>query len=250
MGLLTIGCGTLPRPAGTPVAATWHRLSEAPPAASTLLVLLPGRRERPGDFERHGFFADIRPQDRLDVVTVDLHLGYYQERTLDVRLRQDILEPARQRGYRRIELVGLSLGGLGALIYADRAPGDIDRIVLLSPYTGGDAIIEEIRAAGGLAQWKPGPIEKGDRDREIWAGWRTRPPATSDRPVTSLGVGSRDRFREANTFFATTFLKGRLKVVDGGHDWEAWKALFRHFYHLEPNPGAATPPKRPALWAE
>lgn len=231
-GLLAGGCAVLPRPAEDPVPATWHRLSEASPADSTLLVLLPGRREQPGDFERHGFFADIRPEHRLDVVTVDLHLGYYRERNLDVRLRQDVLEPARQQGYRRIEMIGVSLGGLGALIYTDRFPGEVDRIVLLSPYTGGEAIVREIRAAGGLERWKPGLVEEDDRDREIWAAWRDRPPAAGDRPETLVAVGAQDRFREANALFVDTFLGGRLTVIDGGHDWKTWTTLFRSLFNL------------------
>src|SRR5712672_3477612 len=54
-----------------------------------------------------------------DIVVADLHFGYYLRQTAIERLREDVILPARTRGYQCISLVGISLGGFGALYYAE-----------------------------------------------------------------------------------------------------------------------------------
>jgi pimeloyl-ACP methyl ester carboxylesterase len=44
--------------------------------------------------------------------------------------------PARSAGYREIWIAGISMGGLGALSYAVKYPGHLDRVLLLAPYLG------------------------------------------------------------------------------------------------------------------
>lgn len=219
----------IPPPTAKPLEVKWHQISGVAPASTTLLVLLPGRHSRREDFEENGILSALRPNDRFDAVTTDLHLGYYKDRNLDVKLREAVFEPARRKGYRRIELVGISLGGLGALIYDSKFPGEVDRIVLLSPYTGEKPILDEIRNAGGLVKWEPGTVAEGGRnqDRRIWSMWKSSPPSSS-RIV--LAVGASDKFREANSFFAREFLGGRMTVVEGGHDWPTWCEMFRRTY--------------------
>lgn len=90
-----------------------------PPAtspAARLLVLLPGRWDRVGDFERRGFIADARRANlAADIVAVDAHLGYYRRGTILERLRADVLAPARDRGYPSVWLVGICMDGTGAI---------------------------------------------------------------------------------------------------------------------------------------
>jgi pimeloyl-ACP methyl ester carboxylesterase len=107
------GCSILMRATPTPIPTQLKRMSPAE-RASTLVVFLPGRGGSMADFERQGFLDTLRDAGvKADTLTVDAHLAYYYKRTVIVRLWDDVLLPARQQGYRRIVLVGVSLGGVG-----------------------------------------------------------------------------------------------------------------------------------------
>jgi len=143
---LLLGCAAM-RPARTPIPRATH-VSDGG-AHQTLMVLLPGIRDTRDDFERHGFIAAVRERDLpVDLVAVDAHFGYYTKRTLIERLLADVIVPAREDGYDRVILVGVSLGGLGALITAREAPDQVDGIVLIAPFLGEKKFISEIEAAG------------------------------------------------------------------------------------------------------
>ena len=90
----------------------------------TLLIMLPGRGDRASSFVTAGF-VDIADRHQFDVLAVDAHFGYYAERILVERLHEDIIAPAKARGYENIWLLGISMGGLGALLYAAEYPNEI-----------------------------------------------------------------------------------------------------------------------------
>jgi pimeloyl-ACP methyl ester carboxylesterase len=138
--VLWAGCARL-RPAVVPL----RTLELSPPGSHrTLVVFLPGRRDSPEDFRRFRFAELARRSGVLaDFVAVDAHPGYYFNKTIVDRLREDILAPARKK-YERIWLVGISIGGTGSLLYAAQHPEDVDGIVLLAPFLGNDPVIEEI----------------------------------------------------------------------------------------------------------
>jgi hypothetical protein len=86
--------------------------------ARELLVFLPGVFDVVEDYEAYGFLRAVRETGRaVDMLLVDAHLGYYAARTVLERLRQDVIVPARAR-YESICLIGISMGGLGALLPA------------------------------------------------------------------------------------------------------------------------------------
>src|SRR5262245_15611963 len=149
--LALAGCARL-RPTPVPLRTVSHSGMGRP---DTLLVCLPGRRDRPEDFDRFGFAAAAaRAGARVDLIAADAHLGYYYKRIIVERLHEDAIAPARPR-YRRIWLVGVSIGGTGALLYAARHPENVDGIVLLAPFLGEEKVIDEVAAAGGLRNWRP-----------------------------------------------------------------------------------------------
>ncbi len=229
------GCLPQLRETSIPVPTKWFSISEAAPRDTTLLVMLPGRRSDAADFEKFGFIEAIRPDDRLDAVTVDLHFGYYRERILDERLREDVIEPAIAKGYRRIEILGISLGGLGGIIYALEEPGEVERLTLLAPYVGDDPIIREIESAGGLAAWEPGPVKDSDFQRRLWKSLKEWIPSAGnpDAPEIRIAVGEGDRHRDSNDFFARELLDGRILHRPGEHEWDTWKRLYLELYELE-----------------
>jgi len=61
---------------------------------------------------------------------------------------------ARRSGVKRGRLVGVSMGGLGALIHDVEYPDQADELILLSPFVGDEAALREIEASGGLMKWR------------------------------------------------------------------------------------------------
>ncbi|MBP1611287.1 MAG: alpha/beta hydrolase family protein [Acidobacteria bacterium] len=126
-----------------------------------LIVFLQGRGGNNTDFAEHGFVEAInRRQLPFDMMAPDAHMGYYMGETLVPRLKHDLIEPANISGYHPVWLVGVSMGGLGALMYLREHPADIAGVCIISPFLGYPGIISEISAAGSLAAWDPGQFEK------------------------------------------------------------------------------------------
>jgi len=221
--LALAGCARL-RPTPVPLRTVSHPGTGRP---ATLLVALPGRRDRPEDFDRYGFPAMASQAGaKVDLIAADAHLGYYYKRTIVDRLHADVIAPARPR-YRRIWLVGVSIGGTGALLYAARHPENVDGIVLLAPFLGERQVIDEVAAAGGLRNWTPPQsLASDDFQRQLWAWLKRYAQGSEGQIPLYLGYGSRDSFARANGLLGEVLPKERVFTVDGGHDWKAWRALW------------------------
>ena len=184
-GLALSSCRSMLPDATRPV----RTLSYAPKAggkAKELVVLLPGRFSQPEEFEHHGIVdlvREKRPHARVEAP--DLHLGYYVDRIPDACLHEEIVRPARQRG-ERVTLIGVSMGGLGSLIYTLRYPNDVNEVLMLAPFVGEDDLVAEIEAAGGIEHWHPGEIVPPNKDegiKKLWADMKPKWPATGGPPV-------------------------------------------------------------------
>ncbi|HPC82307.1 MAG TPA: alpha/beta fold hydrolase [Thermoanaerobaculaceae bacterium] len=212
-------------PAPAPLVV--ERLAPMPAGGECLVVLLPGRGDRAGVFRREGFAPAVAAAGiRAEVVAADLHLGYYVRRTADVRLREDVVAPARARGVRQVWLVGVSMGGLGTLMYDRYHPGEVDGLVLLAPFLGDRPVIEEVAAAGGLARWTPpATLAADDWQRDIWR-WLRRWVEPRGTPLLVLGWGESDALARSNRLLAEVLPPERVFVRAGGHDWRVWRELW------------------------
>ncbi|BDI06448.1 hypothetical protein CATMQ487_34180 [Sphaerotilus microaerophilus] len=225
------GCGMLPRSSVVPMPLL--REPAAPGRADTLVVMLPGRFDRPQDFVREGLVADLKGRRAdVDVLLADAHLGYYMDRSVLDRLREDVIGPARRQGYRQIWLAGISLGGFGALGYAARhgeePGGKVDGVLAIAPYLGSDEVIRAIGREGGPQRWLASPAKLGanDLEQDVWQ-WLAHPPA--DAPPVFLGYGRGDRMGSAHRLAAGLLPDGHVMHVDGGHDWAPWRALWQQW---------------------
>ena len=206
-------------------------LGESPTPDRPLVVFLPGLNGTARDFLQHDFvgpLAETAPE--CDAVAVDATLGYYGRRTLVTRLHDDVIGPARARGYRRIWLVGISMGGLGAILYDQLGPGDVDGIVLLSPYLGEPKVIDEIRKAGGIARWRPPePLDPDDFERSIWLWLKRETESRPTRAKIYLAYPTEDPFVQGHRMLAGRLPADRVFTTGGGHDWAPWETLWRKF---------------------
>ncbi|MDI1247290.1 MAG: alpha/beta hydrolase [Lacunisphaera sp.] len=220
------GCSLFLPATPTPIPTRATRIS-ATDRTGTLVVFLRGRGGSIEDFEKEGMLAALREAGvRADTVVVDAHLGYYFKRTAIERLRADVLQPARQQGYRRIVLVGVSLGGLGALLCERDHPGSVDALVLLGPYLGSKArLFDKIDQAGGPAAWSAGRDPRaGGVEEQIWIFLGTRLAAL---PPTWLLTGRSDPYARGHRLLGGMLPAARVATIAGGHDWATWRALWR-----------------------
>ncbi len=165
----------------------------------------------------------------FDMVAPNSHFAYYSERTLIERLRQDVILPAKKQGYKKIWLIGPSMGGLGSLLYVLEHPEDIDGIYLISPFLGDEEIINEINSQGGIGRWQPGdysPVE--DWQRRLWH-WIKEEVTGQNTPPIYLGYGNDDMYVNAQKLLATALPENHISRRDGGHDYETFKALWLTF---------------------
>jgi pimeloyl-ACP methyl ester carboxylesterase len=199
--------------------------------APTLIVLLPGRRSHLGDFD-HERFVGMAPERGIDadLIEADLHLGYYLGGSYSTRLWDDVVAPAQASGYERIWIVGISLGGSGAIGFAREHPGALAGVVLLSPYLGPPEMLETIRAAGGLQDWTPDPsVVAGSLKWFIEQNWdflKKGSATDGGRPTLYLGYGQDEPMDPSLDLLAAALPADHVFRVPGGHRWNTWQALW------------------------
>jgi len=192
--------------------------------SEAVVVMLPGRGDRGDTFIAEGFDEAGR-QLGFDTIAVDAHFGYYMKRNLLPRLHEDIILPARDAGYEKIWLLGISMGGFGSVLYAANHPDMIDGVVLLAPFLGERETIEEIVADGGLGRWDSASSELEDYEVAMWS-WLddvTSPPGT--KPLI-LGYGRSDRLADAYGVLLDVLSPDSVYTIEGGHNWGTWRLLW------------------------
>ena len=200
-----------------------------------LLLMLPGAKNTPQQLAENGFIRALRERNLpVDVLALDAHVDLYLDQVQVERLLHDTMDDARAQGYRRIWLLGISLGGTGAMLCATQRTAEIEGMFLLAPFLGTRGIIAEVEAAGGFRHWQAGEI--GDRDLEralLVQIQRSRLDADAFPPIY-LGYGSEDRYRGASILLSEHVPQHRLSVIAGGHDWETWMLLWRDLLDKQP----------------
>lgn len=224
----TSACAVL-RVARTPMRVVEHQALEEGP--ERVLILLPGFGDRPKAFDRHGFIDALHAVDPTwQVIAVDAHFGYYRKNTVIDRLHADVLAPLDAAD--EVWVLGISMGGSGALGLAEEHGDLLDGVILLAPYTGGSDIVDEVRAAGGLESWEQHEVaDEKPRPayfRDLWA-WMDGYTTEAERPPLYLGVGTADRFKRGADLIGDVLPDGHYRMLPGGHDWTVWTPLFEDF---------------------
>jgi pimeloyl-ACP methyl ester carboxylesterase len=218
-------------PAPTPMR-TLRRAAAPGRTSRCLVVFLPGMGDHETDFVEHGFLDALSARSMaVDVVAADATFGYYLNRTVVARLHDDVLQPAREAGYRQIWLVGISMGGMGALLLTKSGEPGLAGAVLMAPYLGDDNLLQEIDRAGGVARWNPGPIGERDYQRDVWRfiKEKTAQRDPEARPLLYLAAGDKDKLRFGHRLLAATLPSDRILWTAGTHDWAPWSVLWADF---------------------
>ncbi len=226
--ILSSGCAAFLR-APNPMPAVTASLAEGD--AKCLVVLLPGAGDRATDFEKNGFIAALRSRElSVDVVAADATIGYYAKGELVERLRSDVVLPAKKASHQQTWVVGMSMGGMGTLLYSRDFSDEVSGVLLLAPFLG-NGVAEEVRDAGGLAKWAAPPkverVTEGNYQREMWR-WLQEITRTS-QPKVYLGWGVDDGLGKQAQVLADALPAGHVFTVPGAHKWAPWRAIFEQF---------------------
>lgn len=207
---------------------TGHIFDAAPgePQERILLLMLPGAKNTPQQLVDNGFIRALRERGLpVDVLALDAHADLYLEHAGIERVLHHTLDQVRAQGYRRIWLLGISLGGSGAMFCVTQRRAEIEGVFLLAPFLGTRGLIAEVMGVGGLQHWQAGEIHERDHERLLLEG--IRGSVVAGLPTTLLGYGSEDRYRGASDMLAAHLPPAQVTVRPGGHDWETWNLLWR-----------------------
>ncbi|MCB9735505.1 MAG: alpha/beta fold hydrolase [Deltaproteobacteria bacterium] len=226
------------RSADVPMHAEPHLQAAAPAAVGedaagrVLVVLLPGFGDGPEDFVERGVVARLEAVGpEVDVIAADAHFGYYRgDFTVVERLHADVVAPAlAARRYAKVWVVGVSMGGYGALAYAMDHADVVTGAIVLAPYLGPDDVFEAVRDAGGLAAWTP-PDPATIEDDELrhatrlWAFLKAA--AATGAPALWVGVGDDDGLAPVVRLVTAALPADHALEREGGHGWVVWVPLF------------------------
>lgn len=225
LAALATGCAKYTT-APTPMRSKSDRL-DPNKQARCLLLMLPGIGDDDTDFKDRGFIADLRARNlSVDTISANALLGYYARRTIGERLAADILGPNRA-GYDQVWVVGLSMGGMGSIVLAEREARALTGIVLIAPFLGKD-IIFEIEKAGGLAAWD-GKSKARDYEHDVWVWLKRATSEPASAPPLYLLTGEQDKFAKAHRLLGAALPPDRQFWRHGGHTWTPWRVLWNDF---------------------
>ncbi len=203
----------------------------------TLVIVLPGRRDNVEVMQRYAVADAIHAGwPEVDVQLTSATLAYYRDGGLARRVREQLIEPARAAGYRRVILMGASMGGMGALIVDQANRGLVDDLVLLAPYLGEREVLQRIGDAGGLAAWDAGPppdrMNRDNFQQEVWRHVQSFVADPAARQRIWLAYGEDDRLVDALPLIRPAVASEQILLRPGGHQWTVWNAAATEVFAL------------------
>jgi len=216
-----LSCGFYP---SVPMAKLEYKSSEKP--KDILVVLLRGFGGRISYFEDNGWIeAASAASTYADFVAPDAHYGYFANKTFIERLREDVIKPAMQKGYKEIWLAGISMGGMGSILYSNTYPNDISRLYLFAPYLGDGKVQEEIRVSGGLQKWQCDLENIQNWQYSLWLRLQDIVTDPERRVKLFIGFGDRDKL-DGHDLLARHLPSNYHVKIPGGHKDTVFRELW------------------------
>ncbi len=210
--LFLVSCDFFP---SVPMQKIVYRTGNEP--KKILVVLIRGFGGSKDYFDTHGWISASKGRPRhVDYVAPNAHPGYYATKSFIERLRQDIIKPARQEGYKEIWLVGISVGGMGSILYSHAYPEEIKRIYFFAPYLGDGEVQNEIRAAGGIHKWSMANENVSKWQYHIWQRLKTIVEDPQKKVKLYIGYGDQDKLN-GHDLLAEYLPKDHVVKIPGGH---------------------------------
>lgn len=212
-----------------------HHRAPCDDAERILLVMLPGAGIDAGAFADQGMVAVLHERGlAVDVVAAHPDLELYLDGSVADALHRTIVEPAMAQGYLRFWFLGISLGGMGALLYSSRHAMHVEGLVLLAPFLGTQGTVAGIAEAGGFASAAGPGLATTVTEEQMLAWLRDFLVRRPSRPALYLGYGRADRFVLGHRMLAGALPEERVVTEAGGHDWDTWLSLWRRVLDAAP----------------
>ncbi len=196
--------------------------------AKHLVLFLPGLGDSPENVERGGMIEEMKGAPQFDALIADAHFGYYRTGTMTTRLDEDVVHRVRSE-YDEFWIVGTSMGGYGAIAYAEKFPESVTGLVLLAPYLGQGKVLADIERAGSVQNWNPEAFQttssRTAHGVRLWA-WLKERPTRPSHPIVFLGSGDQDKLLRGFRLLSPALEANRVTIIPGGHDWTTWRKLF------------------------
>jgi len=203
--------------------------------ADVLLIMLPGAGIGPREFSEQGMVAAVHALGlAVDIVVARPDLTLYLEDGVTEALRRAVVEPALARGCTRIWLLGISLGGMGALLYASAHAAQVEGVVLLAPFLGTRGTAAELARAGGLRAWSAAHSAATLPEQRMLTWLQVHLAGREQTPKLYLGYAELDRFAAAHRMLAECLPPERVAVTAGEHDWPSWTSLWHQLLGRAP----------------
>ncbi|HJV89164.1 MAG TPA: alpha/beta hydrolase-fold protein [Holophagaceae bacterium] len=236
-----------------PAAATVAAWQKAHPGDRLRLVLfLPGYFDGPADLHKRGIFAELDRREAegtlapaVWVAVTHYHAWYMDALDGSFPYRRFLLEELLPEVERRFPgfggradartVAGLSMGGLAALNFAATTPL-FHRCAAISP-----ALLEPPFKKAGFFL-RPGIRKAFPSDPEAFAPWNPWRHRGGDAELL-LGSGLQDKYglgkatEELATLCRRPGRAVRLKLREGGHDWDTFTPAFLEFAEEINRPG-------------
>ncbi len=200
-----------------------------------LLVMLPGAGIDATEFLDRGMIAAVQEHGlAVDIVAAHPDPDLYFNGDVAAALHRDVVEPALAKGYARIWIVGISLGGMGAILYSSVYAVHVEGLVLLAPFLGTRGTIAEIAEAGGLTSWRASDSTSTTMEIRMLTWLQDLLTVQPERPSIYLGYGETDRFVLGHKLLAARLPEERVVQEPGGHDWNTWLTLWQRILDTSP----------------
>jgi pimeloyl-ACP methyl ester carboxylesterase len=192
-----------------------------------LVVFLPGIGGKGSDYETQGFLKALQHRGfEASMKVLDVKPSLYLGSKIVELLKTKVLTHDKAKGYEKIYLVGISLGGHAVLRYLTEYPDDVEGAVVLAPFISGPVAADAVRRAGGLARWEDCPFAAWEYACEMWYSLKTFVSNPDHGAKIVLGYGTEDRFARQCGILAEVLRSEQVFTVAGGHDWATWKKLW------------------------
>ncbi len=203
--------------------------------AELLLVMLPGAGIAATEFAAQGMIAAVHERGlAVDITVAQPDLDLYLEDGVSDALHRAVVAPALASGCRRIWILGISLGGMGALLYARANRAPVEGICLLAPFLGTKGTAAELARTGGMAAWSAANSAATELEQRMLIWLQGQLTGQEGGPAIYLGYAAQDRFVSAHKMLGAALPPERVAMVQGGHDWASWTALWRMLLERAP----------------
>ncbi|MDH5408863.1 MAG: alpha/beta fold hydrolase [Gammaproteobacteria bacterium] len=226
-----VGCSFLPES----VIPLKSISQPAPKPSDTLVVFLPGLADDEQTFVKEKFFSAVSDRKKnIDLMAVHTHIGYLLDGTYAERIKEDVILPARKKGYKKIWLVGVSLGGFISVNYLRQQPDDVTGLILFGPFLGQEGQLKEIKKQGGVLKWQPEDVESLSKTLSLWYWFKQN----QKKYLKNIYVnyGDKDKLAYGIKMFSPLINKSHITEIKGIHGWKTWRELWHMLLDSKTSP--------------